>query len=594
MIRRRSAASLAAVAGALITMAGAARSGPGFTFVDATASSGLRFDHATGATGHKYLPETLGSGVAVFDADGDGRQDVLLLSGTRLDSPSAPGRTSGTARQQRGGAGAPSSRSLRLFRNAANGRFEDVTSASGLAPSMYAMGAAAADYDNDGHQDVVVTSVGQSRLFRNLGTGRFADVTDRAGLGKRQGFSTSALWVDYDRDAHLDLFIANYVRWTPESDVFCSADGKTKAYCTPEAYPGATSWLYRNKGNGTFDDVTSTAGLLDTTSKALGVAMLDFDLDGWHDLFVANDTQPNKLYRNQRNGTFQEVGVQAGLAFSEDGRARAGMGTDAADLDNSGMPSIVVTNFSGEMLGLYAPVRQGIYTDRAPGSELGRASRLTLGFGCFFFDADLDGLLDLLVVNGHIDDGIARNGRVHYAESPHLFHNRGKGQFFDVAKDAGNDFASPKVGRGAAFGDLDLDGDLDVAVTTNGGPARLYRNDLSSPHRSVRLTLRGTRSNRDGIGARVRARIGSIWRSQVVHTGSSYLSQSELPLTFGLGTAAALDEVRVEWPSGARDDLGPLRADHAYVATEGQKVTSQSPFASRPKPQAPSPDPESR
>jgi hypothetical protein len=417
--------------------------------------------------------------------------------------------------------------------------------------------------------------VGQSRLFRNTGGGHYVDVTDRAGLGGRSAFSTSALWVDYDRDGLLDLLICNYVRWTPETDVFCSADGKTKAYCTPEAYAGATSWLYRNNGNGTFEDVTAAAGLFDPTSKALGVTMLDFDVDGWPDLFVANDTQPNKLYRNQGNRTFQEVGVHAGLAFSEDGRARAGMGTDAADFDNSGVPSVVVTNFSGEMLGLYVPVRRGVYTDRAPRSELGRASRLTLGFGCFFFDADLDGHLDLLVVNGHIDDGAARTGRVHYAEPPHLFHNRGKGQFVDVASDVGAEFAAPKVGRGAAFGDLDLDGDLDVLITTNGGPAQLYRNDLAAGNRHVRLTLRGTRSNRDGIGARVRAQIASTWHSRMVRTGSSYLSQSELPLTFGLGRATATEDTIVEWPSGARDQLGPLKAGHAYVVTEGQRITSE-------------------
>ena len=560
----RGAAAATALALLILGAPAATQTTPGFTLTDITAAAGLRFEHATGATGRKYLPETLGSGVAVFDADSDGRQDVLLLSGTTLDA-----RT-------------PSQKaSLRLFRNKGGGTFDDVTSAAGLAVPMYAMGAAAADFDNDGHQDVVVTAVGQSRLFRNTGGGRFADVTDRAGLGGRQGFSTSAVWVDIDRDGRLDLLICNYVRWTPETDVYCSADGKTKSYCTPEAYPGATSWLYRNKGGGLFEDVTASAGLLDTTSKALGVALLDVDGDGWPDLFVANDTQPNKLYRNQRNGRFQEIGVQAGLAFSEDGRARAGMGTDAADLDGSGRPSIAVTNFSGEMLGLYMPVRPGIYADRAPDSALGRASRLTLGFGCFFFDVDLDTRLDLLVVNGHIDDGVARNGRVHYAETPHLFHHRGNGQFVDIARQSGADFAAPKVGRGAAFGDVDLDGDLDVLVTTNGGPARLYRNDLTAPHRSLRLTLRGTTSNRDAIGARVRARIGQTWQSRTVRTGSSYLSQSELPLTFGLGSARAVDEVVVEWPSGVRDELGALAAGRAYVATEGRKITSQSPLDAR-------------
>jgi hypothetical protein len=307
--------------------------------------------------------------------------------------------------------------------------------------------------------------------------------------------------------------------------------------------------------------------------------MLDFDVDGWPDLFVANDTQPNKLYRNRGNGTFQEVGVQAGLAFSEDGRARAGMGTDAADFDNSGVPSLVVTNFSGEMLGLYSPVRPGVYADRAPGSELGKASRLTLGFGCFFFDVDLDGLLDLLVVNGHIDDRVARTGRVNYAESPHLFHNRGKGQFVDVAREVGADFAAPKVGRGAAYGDIDLDGDLDVLITTNGGPAALYRNDIGQGRHSVRLTLRGVKSNRDAIGAHVRVKAGPSVQTRMVRTGSSYLSQSELPLTVGLGAASIADEVIVEWPSGTKQRLTGLRAGRSYVVTEGTGITAESTLA---------------
>jgi hypothetical protein len=561
MMRR--ACTLTLVALATLTAAGVliARSDAGFALVDATTTAGLRFTHHTGAFGRKYLPETLGSGVAVFDADGDGRQDVLLISGTSWrDQPKPP-------------AGA----TTRLFRNNGDGSFEDMTARSGLGVPLYGMGAAAADYDNDGRQDVVVTAIGQSRLFRNSGDGKFVDVTDRAGLGGRAGFSTSAVWFDYDRDGHLDLLICNYVRWTEESDVFCSADGKTKSYCTPEAYSGATSWLYRNRGNGTFSDVTAAAGLLDPTSKALGVTMLDYDVDGWPDLFVANDTQPNKLYRNQRDGTFVETAVQAGLAFSEDGRARAGMGTDAADFDNSGVPSVVVTNFSGEMLGLYTPVRRGVYADRAPTSEVGRASRLTLGFGCFFFDADLDGLLDLLVVNGHIDDSVSRaDGRVHYAEPPHLFRNLGGGKFVDVAREVGAAFASPKVGRGAAFGDIDLDGDLDVLVTTNGGPAYFYRNDLGTSNKSVRVVLRGTRSNRDGIGARVRMRIESTWLTRLVRTGSSYLSQSELPLTIGLGGRRGVDEAIVEWPNGAQQNVGPLRAGRSYLITEGQGVTSDT------------------
>ncbi len=441
----------------------------------------------------------------------------------------------------------------KLYRNAGKGAFVDITARAGLSMDLYGMGVAAADFDNDGWQDLLVTAVGQNRLFRNTGAGTFVDVTARAGLGPRMGFSTSAMWFDYDRDGHLDLLVCNYVRWTPDTDVRCSVDGKQKAYCTPEAYRGATSWLFRNRGNGTFEDVTAKAGLFDATSKSLGVTLVEDDADPWPDVFIANDTQPNKLYRNNGNGTFTELGLKAGLALSEEGRARAGMGVDAADVDNSGTTTVVITNFSGEMLGLYRPVGDGQFQDAAPRSEVGRATRQTLGFGCFFFDVDLDGLQDLLVVNGHIDDTFTRaNSRVAYAEPPHLFHNRGRGQFTDIVSSIGGAFAQPKVGRGAAFADIDGDLDLDVVITTNGGPAALYRNDSPAGNRALRLHLRGVTSNRDGIGARVRVFAGRDRFARTVKTGSSYLSQSELPLTFGLGAATKADRVVVEWPSRAR------------------------------------------
>ena len=554
---------LAAAVAVALCVAGSApglRAAAGWRLVDASAAFGLRFTHYTGAFGKKYLPEALGAGAAFLDIDGDGWQDLLLVNGT--DWPGRKEQPRATAR---------------LFRNTTRGAFADVTAGSGLDVPMYGMAAAAADYDNDGRPDVLITAVGQNRLFRNAGGGKFVDVTDKAGLGGRSGFSASALWADYDRDGHLDLLVANYVRWTPDTDVFCSTDGKAKTYCTPEAYRGTTLWLFRNQGDGTFKDVTATAGLLDPTSKALGVTMVDYDLDDWPDFFVANDTQPNKLYRNRHDGTFEETGMQAGVAFSQDGRARAGMGSDAADVDNSGAPWFVVSNFSGEMVGLYRPVGKGQFEDRAPASDVGQASRHTLGFGCFFFDGDLDGLLDLLVVNGHIDDTLAQGsaGRVRYAESPHLFHNRGAGRLVDIAQELGETFVAPKVGRGAAFADVDLDGDLDVLITTNGGPAHLYRNDLELARGAVRITLVGGRTNRDGIGARIRARVGSARLTRMVRTGSSYLSQSELPVTLGLGTSRQADEVVVEWPSGARESVGPLAAGRAYVVTEGRGITSQ-------------------
>ncbi|HXM42921.1 MAG TPA: VCBS repeat-containing protein, partial [Bryobacteraceae bacterium] len=307
----------------------------GFRFTDVTSSAGIQFRHNSGAFGEKYLPETLGPGCAFLDYDSDGWQDLLLING--MDWP-------GHVKQRT---------TMRLYRNNRNGTFTDVTRAAGLDVEMYGMGVAVGDFNNDGFPDIYVTCVGQSRLFQNTGKGRFVDITERSGLGGRLGFSSSALWFDYDRDGLLDLFVCNYVKWSPAQDVFCSMDGKHKSYCTPEAYRGATCWLFRNRGNGTFEDVTAKSTIFDSSSKSLGVAMLDYDQDGWIDLMVANDTQPNKLYRNQRDGTFQDIAVKAGVAFSEDGKARAGMGVDAADYDNSGISGLAITNFDNEMIGFY-------------------------------------------------------------------------------------------------------------------------------------------------------------------------------------------------------------------------------------------------
>lgn len=533
-----------------------AQARPGFQLTDVTRAAGIAFTHNSGAYGKKYLPETMGPGCAFLDYDGDGWQDILIVNS--MDWPGHKQRRS----------------TLKLYRNNRNGTFTDVTRAAGLDVEMYGLGVAVGDYNNDGWPDIFITCVGQSRLFQNTGKGTFVDVTAKAGLMGHDGFSISAMWVDFDRDGHLDLFVTNYVRWTEQSDVFCSFDGKLKSYCTPEAYRGATCWLFRNKGDGTFEDVTARAGLLDTSSKSLGVALLDFDNDGWPDLFVANDTQPNKLYRNQRNGTFSEVGVRAGLAFSEDGRARAGMGVDVADLENSGLATIVVTNFDNEMLGLYRGTKSGAFIDLAPKSGMGKATRRSLGFGCFFFDADLDGQLDLLVANGHIDESISRaRHEVTYAQSPHLFLNEG-GSFRDVASQMGPGFLAPKVARGAAFGDFDNDGDLDVLITTNAGPAYLFRNDLANGNRSVRLRLVGTKSNRDAIGAIVKFETAGLSGARTVKSGSSYLSQSELPVTIGLGRREMLERVTILWPSGRTEEHRGLKAGQRYQVVEGKGISS--------------------
>jgi hypothetical protein len=532
-----------------------------FRLVDVTATAGIQFQHNSGAYGGKLLPETLGSGCAFLDYDADGWQDILLING--MDWPGH--------KQQRS--------TLRLYKNNRNGGFTDVTRKVGLDIELYGMGVAVGDYNNDGFPDILITCVGQNRLFRNTGKGTFVDVTRTSGLHGREGFSTSALWFDYDRDGLLDLFVCNYVRWSPEHDVFCSLDGNHKSFCTPEAYRGDTCWLFHNRGDGTFEDVTATNGIFDSSSKSLGVAMLDFDQDGWPDLLVANDTQPNKLYRNLRNGKFRDVAVEAGLAFSSEGKARAGMGVDVADFENSGRPGIAITNFDNEMIGLHRPVSPGIYDDISVAAGVGLPSKNTLGFGCIFFDADLDGRLDLAVANGHIEETVRNiRGNVGYAQPPQLFLNSGGGKFHDVAGLAGAGFAEPKVGRGLAYGDFDRDGNLDLLMTTNNGPAYLYRNENIAGNRSIRFRLAGTKSNRDAIGAIVRIFYEGQSQSRMVKGGSSYLSQSELPVTFGVGKRDKIERAQIEWPSGTREEFKNLSAGKAYQCVEYKGVTQKEGF----------------
>ena len=537
---------------------------PPVTFTDVTTAAGLDFTHDNGATGQKLLPETLGSGGVFLDVDGDGDQDILLVNSMGWPEDGGGDGTSA------------------LYRNDGDGTFTDVTAGSGLDVPLYGIGGAAADYDNDGVTDVYLTALGENRLFRGTGDGTFRDVTSTAGVGD-DGFSTSALWLDYDHDGALDLLVANYVEWTPEGDLFCTLDGDAKSYCTPEAYPGQEPTLYRNRGDGTFDDVTEAAGLtgFDAATKSLGLAMLDFDGDGWLDVFVANDTEPDRLYRNQGDGTFVDEALIAGVAFSEAGVARAGMGVDAADYDGSGRPSLVVGHFSNEMIALYHNEGNGLFIDEAPRSALGRASLLTLAFACFFFDYDLDGAPDIFAANGHVADDIERvQPRVTHAQPPHLFRNLGDGQFEEVTGDAGAALSVATVARGGAYADIDGDGDLDLLVTENGGPARLLRNEGGNASRALRIKTVGTTSNRDGIGARVDVTLGSGGsRWQRVKTGSSYASQSELPLTFGLGDADRVEAVRVTWPSGTVDELGPQDAGQTLTVREGDGVVERHTFS---------------
>jgi hypothetical protein len=513
-------------------------------FTDVTDKAGIHFVHNSGRAGKKWLPETMGSGCAFFDADGDGWLDVLLVNGKDW-----------TPRGRRTTAA--------LYRNNHDGTFTDITRASGLDIEIYGLGVAIGDYDNDGRDDVYITALGGDHLFHNEGAGHFRDVTKESGI-QNAAFSAGAAWLDYDRDGKLDLFVANYVQWTAAGDLRCSLDGSTKSYCTPESYKGTAPKLFHNLGGGKWEDATEKAGLKDATNKALGVVVFDYNNDGWPDLFISNDTQPNKLYRNLHDGRFKEEGVSAGVAFGEDGVARGAMGVDAGDYDRSGRAHLIVGNFSNQMLGLYHNEGNGLFVDEAPRSTVGRASLLTLTFGLFFFDYDLDGLPDIFAANGHIEEEIGRvQPKVQYQELPILLHNAGKGKFDQVMA-----FGRPIVARGAAYGDYDRDGDLDVLVTTNNGPAYLYRNDGGNRNHWLQLKLEGTKSNRSAIGAvaRVTSAGGTQW--QTVHSGSSYCSASDLALTFGLGKDAAATSIEIEWPSGGKQKLSNIPANQHLVIKE--------------------------
>ena len=543
-------AALLAVS-AMRLSAGVPPPSPAIQFTEATAAAGIKFELNSGRTGKKYLPETMGAGGGFADLNGDGWPDIVLING-RDWTP-------------RGRKSLPA-----MYRNNGIGTFTDVTAGSGFDVETYGMGLAVGDYDNDGKDDLYVTSVDGDRLFHNEGNFKFRDVTKGSGL-TNHAFATSAAWFDYDRDGKLDLFVANYVQWSADKDQFCTLDGTNKTYCTPESYKGVPSRLFHNLGNGRFEDVTVRAGVSDPTSKALGIAVLDYDGDGWPDLFEANDTQPNKLYRNNGNGTFTEKGVAAGVAFSEDGVARGAMGVDAADYDRSGRPHLLVGNFSNQMLALYHNEGGGLFIDQAPASTVGRTSLLSLAFGVFFFDYDLDGQADIFAVNGHIEETIGRiQPKMQYKQVPLMFRNLGKGKFDNVGPSLGPAFNVAQVGRGAAYADFDRDGDLDILLMNNQGPARLLRNDGGNHNHWLTVRTVGSKSNRDGIGAIVRVESAGGAQSQTVHSGSSYCSQSDLALTFGLGADTAVRSIDVVWPSGARDHLAVTAANQFIKIEEGR------------------------
>jgi enediyne biosynthesis protein E4 len=530
-------------------------------FTDVTQQAGIPFIHEAGARGDKWYPETIGAGGGFFDYDGDGRLDILLINGRHWPHSRVPPEPT-----------------MRLYRNLGTGSFADVTAAAGLDIPLYGMGFAAADYDNDGDQDLLVTGYLQHLFFMNNGDGTFREVTAEAGIQTGK-WGTAAAFFDYDRDGFLDLVIGHYVAWDADQEkgLDCTYGTPAKDYCAVRYFAGQGLALYRNLRNGRFAEVTGPAGVEAKEAKVLGLTVLDVDDDGWLDLFVANDTTPSLVFRNRGDGTFEEVGERTGVVLDTAGLAFAGMGVDAAYVKNDAQLCIAIGNFAGEPTTLHCQVSSGasyahnLFAELSHRAGIGQATLRSVTFGLFFVDLDLDGFDDLFMVNGHVfNEERLRN--VPYAQRPQLFKNLGTGQFQEMVAAEGTPLAQRLIGRGAAYADYDGDGDLDILLTTNQGPGYLLRNDTPRQSHFLRLKLQGTRSNRDGIGTRVQVYTAKGVLRKMVRTGSSYLSQSELALTFGLGASTAIEKVRISWPSGIIDEVTDVAVDTTLLAREGEGV----------------------
>lgn len=573
----RPSASVAAVSVLLLLFTSPSRGAgnpgeiPNAHFTDITSEAGINFVHENGAYGDKLLPETMAGGVAFLDYDNDGNQDLLFINSTYWPGHVPSGKKPPT---------------MALYHNDGHGKFTDVTAGSGLDVSLYGMGVAVGDFDNDGLPDVFITAVGGNHLFRNEGHGKFRDVTSEAGVGGAPEFwSSSAAWVDYDNDGKLDLFVCNYIRWSAALDLAAPYELPNigRAYGPPRNFQGAFPYLYHNEGNGRFKEVSAAAGLqikhANTglpMAKSLAVSPVDVDNDGWIDFVVANDTVQNFLFHNEHNGTFKEIGARSGIAYDAYGLVRGAMGIDSARFRNDDSLGIAIGNFANEMNALYVAQRDSlVFADEAIKENFGPASQRLLKFGLFFFDYDLDGRLDVLTANGHLEPEIHKvQASEQYRQPAQLFWNRGDPRGFAfspvTADKCGNDLFKPIVGRGSAFADIDGDGDLDVVLAQVGGPPILLRNDQKLGHHWIRLKLVGTKSNRDAIGAWIKVRVGGHTLSRQVMPTRSYLSQSELPVTIGLGTNTKVDSVEIVWPSGGTQKIAPPAIDRPTTVTEGK------------------------
>ncbi|HKF03721.1 MAG TPA: CRTAC1 family protein [Candidatus Sulfotelmatobacter sp.] len=530
----------------------------GVTFTDIASSAGITFHHDNAASPEKYLIETMGSGCGWIDYDQNGLLDLYLVNGaaTRVYTPQQPVRSA-------------------LYRNNGDGTFTDVTVKAGVwAEGLFGMGVAVGDYDNDGFPDLLVLGYGRCILYHNNGDGTFTDVTARAGVQNTGLWASSAAWFDYDNDGKLDLIIANYVDWSPEHNFYCGDRGPgMRSYCHPDDFHGQPPTLYHNNGDGTFTDVSKTSGLGLKGGNGLGVVTFDYDNDGWQDIFIANDHMPNYLFHNNHDGTFREVGYTAGVSVSADGQFEAGMGTDAADTTGSGRMDLIVAHLDMQLARIYQNLGDGTFEDATFRSKLSYATYHISTFGARFMDYDNDGWRDLFMANGHVLDNVERyHADVKYAEPKLMFRNAGRGIFENVSDDLGPDFQLPRVSRGAAVGDFDNDGDLDILVNNCGQAPQLLRNDGGNKNHWLEIFLIGTKSNRDGVGARVKVTVGDLVLYDQRKGGMSYQSAQDPRLHFGLGQHSSIDLLEIIWPSGANTKLEHIKSDQIVAIKEGTGI----------------------